>query len=305
MHDTDDSGAAWLDAINNDDWPGAFAINDQVLASRDPATCDDPSLPYHLRWVWDGTPPDGRDVLVRCYHGLGDTLQFARYLPVLAARAARLTVEAQPELLPILAPLPGPIRLVPFDPAAPTPPGDVCVEIMETAHMLRLPPDAASPPYLGAEAIPTGAIGLCWQAGAWNPDRSIPLAMLAGALPDRTDLISLQRGPGAAEARLPGAPVFLNPHDGSTDILHTAGLIRGAALVVTVDTMVAHLAGALGHPTWLLLKHEADWRWLRRGAKSRWYPRTTLFRQVAVGDWSEPLRAIRTRCQRDAGFQLN
>ncbi len=110
---TEDHGAAWLRCMRNQDFAGAWAISDAVLAMRDPAGRDDPSLPYHLRWVWDGTPPHGRDVLVRCYHGLGDTLQFARFLPALRARAARVTVEAQRELCPLLAQLPGVDRLAP------------------------------------------------------------------------------------------------------------------------------------------------------------------------------------------------
>ena len=100
----------------------AHAISDEVLRARDPATHDDCNLPYHLRWVWDGRPLDGKDVLVRCYHGLGDTLQFARFLPALARRTASLHVEAQPALVPLLRMLPGPGKLIPFQTASPAPP---------------------------------------------------------------------------------------------------------------------------------------------------------------------------------------
>ena len=96
----------WMEAMRDGDLDAAHVISDAVLAARDPATRDDPSQPHHLRWVWDGTPPDGRDVLVRCYHGLGDTLQFARFLPALSGRAASVTVEAPAALVPLLSDLP-------------------------------------------------------------------------------------------------------------------------------------------------------------------------------------------------------
>ena len=124
----------------------AFAVSDEVLAARDPATRDDPAAPYHVRWVWDGRPFDGRRVLVRCYHGLGDTLQFARYLAPLRRRAAHVTLEVQAPLLTLLGGMPGVDALVGFDPARPLPPSECDIEIMELAHALRLAPDAPARP---------------------------------------------------------------------------------------------------------------------------------------------------------------
>ena len=163
------------------DHQAAWAIAEEILRARDPATRDDPTLPYHRRWVWDGTPLRGQDILVRCYHGLGDTLQFARFLPALRAQASRVTLEVQPELASLLATIAGPDRIVPFSPGAPTPPSPCDIEIMELAQALRLPPDAAPVPYLHAPPIPAppGAIGLCWQAGNWDEARSIPTHALA------------------------------------------------------------------------------------------------------------------------------
>ena len=100
-----------------DDVERAWAISADILAARDPATRDDPAMPYHQRWVWDGRAFDSEDVLVRCYHGLGDTIQFARYLPILASRAASVRLEVQPRLIELLAGLPGIAELIPFDPA--------------------------------------------------------------------------------------------------------------------------------------------------------------------------------------------
>src|SRR3954454_12010069 len=89
-HRCENPGELWSEAMRAGDFDTAWAVSDRVLAERDPATRDDPRLPYHLRWVWDGRRFDDRDVLVRCYHGLGDTIQFCRYLAPLRARVRSL-----------------------------------------------------------------------------------------------------------------------------------------------------------------------------------------------------------------------
>ena len=275
--------------MRTNDFAQAWQISDRVLAARDPATRDDPGVPYHLRWVWDGTKPDGRRVLVRCYHGLGDTLQFVRFLPALRARAAHVTLEVQPELCELLAGVPGVDRLVAFDTARPLPRSACDVEVMELAHMLRMAPDKVAVPYL---AVPAGRlargrrraggrVALCWQAGGWDPARSVPLGDLlaaVGSVPRRC--VSLQRGPAAVEA---GAAWFSNAGDCDTDLVETAALICGAAHVVSVDTVVAHLAGALGCRATVLLKDDADWRWPVDGAASVWYPALNFLRFRQIG----------------------
>lgn len=297
-------GDRWLAAMRRGDLDAAWRVSDEVLAARDPATRDDPALPYHLRWVWDGRPVGGRRVLVRCYHGLGDTLQFCRYLPALGRRAAHVAVEAQPELIPLLRALPGVDRWIAFRQAHPEPPAEVDLEIMDLAHALRLPPPA--PPYLSAPPLrpdpcadaaprdPAPRVGLCWRAGGWDPDRSLPLRLLR-PLAEVPGLrwVSLQRGPAAREALDAGSPAFVNPGDTSMDVARTAALIAGLDLVVTVDTMVAHLAGALGRPCWVLLKHEADWRWPLADTAAPWYPRTRPYRQSTPGDWTDPIERLR------------
>jgi hypothetical protein len=96
----------WAEAMRRGDHPRAWRISEQALRARDPASRDDAALPYHLRWVWDGQDLAGKQVLVRCYHGLGDSLQFARFLPELARRAARVTLELQPALACLFSHLP-------------------------------------------------------------------------------------------------------------------------------------------------------------------------------------------------------
>jgi hypothetical protein len=275
------------------DFETAHVISDAVLAARDPTTRDDPSLPYHLRWVWDGSPLDGCHVLVRCYHGLGDVIQFARLLPAVARRAASLHLEAPLALFPLLSQIPGIDRLIPFDTAQPTPQRACDVEIMELLHVLRLSASAVPPPLIPQVPplkLARRATGLCWTAGEWDPARSISLARLypACTVPWLTP-VSLQRGPTAEQAVV---ALFANPGDNSTDIWRTARLIRGVDLVVTVDTMVAHLAGTLGIPVWILLRRDADWRWMQDRSDSPWYPTARLYRQEIEGDWEAPLERL-------------
>jgi hypothetical protein len=273
-----DFGAKWHSAMRKGDYREAWRINDFVLARRDPAARDDPRTPYHHRWVWDGRPFQDRDVLVRCYHGLGDTIQFARYLPALRKFTRSLTVEAQPRLIPLLSTLPGIDRLVPFAPAAPLPPSECDMELMEIPFALRMPPDRLRPPYFNPPSftpLPKGTTGLCWLAGDWDLDRSL-----------RPDLLTpLTSGACVTLQTWPTVLKVLNPKGCPRDLLATAALICGLELLVTVDTMVAHLAGALNIPTWLLLKFDADWRWMTDRDDTPWYPSMRLYRQPAPGDW--------------------
>ena len=255
----------------------AWRIDAQVLAARDPATRDDPRLPYHHRWVWDGRPYEGRHVLVRCYHGLGDTIQFARYLRPLRMRTASVTLEVQPRLTPILSSVPGIDRFIPFSPESPAPPSECDIEITELPFALKLAPDALRPPYLRGTpgAPPKGSVGLCWQAGDWDPERSVASDLFAPLT--RRPCLTLQTWPTLLRVD--------NPKGCPRNIIATTSLIDGLDLVITVDTMVAHLAGALNRPTWLLLKHSADWRWMAERSDSPWYPSMRLYRQSAPGDW--------------------
>jgi hypothetical protein len=275
----------WVNAMRAERFEDAWDLSYYSMRERSPGTRDDPSLPYHLRWVWDGRPFDGREVLVRCYHGLGDTLQFARYLPLLAERAASVTLEVQPRLIPLLRDFAGLARMVPFDPAHPAPSAECDLEITELGFALRRPPDALSPPYLGAEQadLPMGTIGLCYSTGEWDPGRSIP-AELFRVVATAHPCLSLVAEPTAL-------PV-LNPEGSPFDMEATASLVASAELVITADTMIAHLAGALNRPTWLLLKAEPDWRWTPGKRSSPWYPSMRIFSQPRPGDWEAVLREV-------------
>jgi hypothetical protein len=275
----------WIDAMRAGRFDEAWAISERISAGRDPGSRDDRTLPYHLRWVWDGTSFDGKHVLVRCYQGLGDTIQFARYLPSLAARAASVTLEAQERLCGLLAGMAGIDRLVPFDPASPLPPAECEIEITELAFALREPPSRARPPYLrvAPAALPPGTIAICYAAGDWDPARSVP-ASLFGSICRSERCVTLVAEP----TELP----VLNRGGCPWDIATTASLVAAADLVITVDTMVAHLAGAMAKPTWLLLKAEPDWRWSAEDSTSPWYPSMRLFAQPRPGDWPAVVEAV-------------
>lgn len=278
---------AWVRAIRSGDHAAAWALSERQAAARPAHQRDDPELPYHLRWVWDQGPVDGRDVLVRCYHGLGDTIQFLRFLPALRRRARTVTLEVQERLIPIL-PVGIADRVVPFDVANPLKPAERDVEIMELSFALRLPPGTVAPPYLFVPParLPEGTIGVCCASGDWDAERSIPPELLAPLLQGR-ECVTLDAQP----SRLP----VRNPEGCPFDMAETAALVAGCDLVITVDTMIAHLAGALGRPVWLLLKHDPDWRWAPDTGVSEWYPSMRLYAQQSPGDW----RSVVTRLAAD------
>lgn len=273
---------------------GAFAeawrLCDQSLRNRPLATRDDPRLPYHLRWVWDGREFAGKHVLIRCYHGLGDTIQFARFLPLLARRTASLTLEVQPALVELIRSMmmqedDVAIDVVAFDLANPLPPSECDLEITELDFALRVPPDAVQTPYLFAynEGRPDAVIGLCYGAGQWDIERSLPQEWFA-PLCRLCRCVTLMPEPTTIGV--------LNPQGCPFDMEATASLVASTKLVITVDTMIAHLAGAMGKPTWLLLKHAPDWRWTPGSTTSPWYPTMRLYHQDRPGDWATVMARV-------------
>jgi hypothetical protein len=294
----------WMSHMLRGDFESAWRLADADRDRRRRAGITGAGWPRHMRPVWGGAELAGARVLVRCYHGLGDTIQFARYLPPLAERASFVRVEAQPELIPVLRGLPGIADLVPLG-EEDYPPArfgcDTEIDVTELPHAFRTGIGAipAAVPYLGVEpgwsaeaarrlcaAARRLRVGLVWTAGAWKPERSVALEQLSAlaAIPG-VALVNLQRGPEyrlwrEAPATFPMIEVF------ETDaIADTAATIANLNLVITVDTLVAHLAGALGAPVWLMLHFAADWRWLLERSDSPWYPTMRLFRQQRPGDW--------------------
>lgn len=275
----------WICAMRDGRFDAAWAISEQTLAERDPRTRNDRTLPYHLRWVWDGRPFHGENVLVRCYHGLGDTIQFARYLQPLRKRAASVTVEIPSRLACLLRHAPGIDQLIAFDPAHPLPESKCDIEIMELAFALREPPTSIQPPYLHSmpAPLPSGSIGLCFEAGEWDTERCIPPGLLVSLCASRPCVTLVSR---------PTDLPVLNPHGCPYDLEVTAALVAGVELVITVDTMIAHLAGAMNKPTWLLLKCNPDWRWSPTAGRSGWYPSVQIYAQPSAGDWASVIAQV-------------
>jgi hypothetical protein len=136
-------------------------------------------------------------------------------------------------------------------------------------------------------------VGIAWETGPWNPARSISLDELAPLLScGGCCFYGLQKGAALADVR-GSVPVF-DPEALSADVRDTASLILNLDLIVTVDTMTAHLAGALGRPVWILLPVNADWRWMLERSDTPWYPSARLFRQRVPGDWSGIIETLRT-----------
>lgn len=267
------------------DFERAWAISDRLLRTR--AAIDCSHLPRHFQWIWRGAPFEDARVLIRCYHGLGDTLQFIRYAPLVKARAREVIAWVQPPLIPVLAGI-GLDGLVPLHDGTCDVAYDVDVEVMELPYVFRTTLDTipATVPYLHVLAEPLArpsgpAVGLVWRAGNWAEHRSIPFDRLAPLLQRPVTWYVLQGEPGLAE-RPPDFGIVRGTHS----VLEAARVIRGLDLLITVDSMAAHLAGALGTRVWTLLPHDADWRWMSGRGDSPWYPTMTLFRQRSAGDWS-------------------
>ncbi|WP_205960343.1 hypothetical protein [Ramlibacter henchirensis] len=299
-HARKQAGARWLAFMRAGDWESAWRETDSMEADRRAGRV--PRDDAHL--YWDGTSPEGRSVLIRCEHGLGDTLQFLRFIPAIAHQAGELHFMVQPPFVPLLRGAPG-LGQVHNGWLGPNwPAHEVELEVMELAYALRATTATVLPPYphLAAQAqrlAPVALahdgrprVGLLWAASDWDTSRSIPWSCLEPllALP-RLRFFSLQQGRAADQAmasRLPIEPLHR----------HTAGVEAAASamlqmdLVISIDGMPAHLAATLGRPTWLLLKHEADWRWMDGRSDSPWYPTMRIFRQPQPGDWEDLMRDV-------------
>lgn len=287
-----------MQVMRRGDFEAAWRATDALEAPR---RAGRPREAHHL--VWDGTPVDGRVVRVRCLHGLGDTLQFMRFVPLLQRRARRLHFLVQPALLDLLQGLPG-LGEVSTAWTDDPPAAELEVEVMELAYLFRCEARDLPPPYAGFILRARGAlpdlrdpaaqhhVALLWAASSWDSTRSLRLEQLAPLFGrPGTRFYSLQQ---EAAARDPGIERHgikaLSPLTASP--LHAAAAMLQMDLVIAVDGMPAHLSGTLGRPTWLLLKHEADWRWMEGRHDSPWYPSIRLFRQPRPGDWDGAIAQV-------------
>lgn len=283
----------WLQHARRGDFTQAWHISDRILEQH--RRRPDYSLPRHFQSIWTGAPIAGQRVLIRCYHGLGDTIQFIRYAPILRSIAREVIVWGQPELLPLLRTVEGIDRLLPLHDGSPDLEYDVDLEVMELPFVFRstLETLPRAVPYLSVDTavLPGKAprVGLVWRAGDWETERSMPFAALRPLLEmDRFTWCSLQQGRRPAETHTGLFDIS------APDLSEAARRIKSVDLLITVDSMPAHLAGALAVPVWTLLKTHADWRWVEDREDSPWYPTMRLFRQSRSGAWAEVIDRVRT-----------
>jgi tetratricopeptide (TPR) repeat protein len=278
--------------------------------------------------LWTGAQAiTGKTVFVHHEQGFGDTLQFVRFTDRLTAAGARVVLRVQDALLPLLRGYPGVAEVI--GESAPVPPFDYHCPTLSLAFALKVRAAdlGAAVPYLSADAASiaqwntlfdsqhgndSGAsredsgrarwprVGIVWSGNPGHVNdrnRSIPLAQLATLFDAKASFVSLQKGLRDAD-RASFTPLvqrgaLQDVADRLDTFAQTAGLIAQLDLVISVDTAVAHLAGALGKPVWIALPFTPDWRWQLKRSDSPWYPGVRLFRQRMRGDWSHVVTEIR------------
>ena len=272
------------------------------------------SLPDTDRPQWNGTRLADGPLLLIADQGFGDVLQFLRYLPWAAERCPRLMLACGPALRRLMEHLHPELPI--FDRWAQCPSFAAFCPLsgLPRLHGTRLDTIPASIPYVTTDPTETAAwerrlqamlprgyvrVGIVWSGRAHPPNRSLRLSRLApiGML-DGISLVSLQMG--GAHEEVSGyygrAPLLALGRE-IADFSDTAAIIANLDLVVTVDTAVAHLAGAMGKPVWIMLPYSPDWRWLLGRADTPWYPTACLFRQPAPGQWEPVVARIAARLE--------
>lgn len=254
---------------------------------------------------WIGEDLRGKTILLYAEGGFGDALHFVRYAPMVASRGATVLLECQPELVSLLSSAKGISRIIPRGAALPpfdfqSPLQSLPLVFDTTLQTIPLEIPYLSPPenliqYWNYRLARDGSfkVGLSWAGSANNDDlrtRSLaefsPLADVPGVT-----FYSLQKGPDASQP-IPRGMNLKSPADPSGDFADTAALVVNLDLVISVDTSVVHLAGALGVPTWVVIPKRCDFRWMFDRTDSPWYPSLRLFRQSRHGHWPEPFQNI-------------
>ena len=275
--------------------------------------------------AWRGESLQGKTLLLWAEQGFGDTVQFIRFAGQLASQGAQVIVEAQPELRDLLRSAPGVSQVIAR--GEPLPSYDLHCPLMSLPNRLGITIDElhGQTPYLSADPVRTKhweerlapfsghKVGLVWAGSSrqQSPElavidarRSIPLPQLSAMLAiEGLSFFSLQKGRPSPVAEIDQAGLADSLHDFSAewqDFSDTAAFIENLDLVISVDTAVAHLVGALGKPVWLLNRHDSCWRWLRDREDSPFYPTMRQFRQPRAGDWDSVITAVRDELARAA-----
>ena len=246
-------------------------------------------------------------ITVKSLHGLGDAVQMLRYAPMLKLAARSVTYQVPSALLPLMPYFRGVKEFGSLAPAGEdeSERSHVYLEMMELPYIFRtsldqlplqqrylaLPSLSANRAMSSPVVAKTKRIGLVWAGGDWDSDRWIPFHYLLDLLSNsRFEWWNLQGGQAAEQADSYPLNCSRELRDGG--VIGLAREISTMDLVISIDTLASHLAGALGVPTWLLLKHDADWRWMKDRADSPWYPATRCFRQARPGQWEGVMREV-------------
>lgn len=277
-------------------------------------SCGQDSKSEHDRRVfdqprWRGMEPlNGKTILIHAEQGFGDTLQFCRYVELLGDQGASVVLEVQPALKTLLATIRGPVQV--FAAGEPLPLADFCCPLpnLPFAFQTNLENIPKGIPYLfpdvglvqkwqgrlGPKHRPR--IGLTWSGNPVHPNdrnRSIELTSFLPLLEFDVEWVNLQKTIHERDRAILENSSIRNFEMDISDFSDTAALMQSLDLIVSVDTAVAHLAGALGRPVWLLLANPPEWRWMRDRDDSPWYPSARLFRQSTPGDWHGVIEAVR------------
>lgn len=257
---------------------------------------------------WNGSPFGGESLLIHCEQGQGDVIQFCRYLPMVKTLGGKIVLEVQAALAPLFKSLPSVDETTIFNPLKPPvvrydryiPIGSLPMLMKTTLE--NVPTDV---PYIKADEVKTAQwqkrlateglrIGLVWSGSNVDPLRACRLSDWHPWWTNRhIHFYSLQKGPGSKQlTEVDDNSCIEDLGDELNDFSDTAAVITNLDLVISVDTAVAHIAGAMGKPVWVLLPEVPDWRWLRKRSDTPWYPSMRLFRQKNRGDWSNVIADI-------------
>jgi tetratricopeptide (TPR) repeat protein len=272
---------------------------------------------------WDGSPLHGRTLLLQTEQGLGDAIQFIRYLPTVTRCGGPVIVECHPQVRTLFQRMAGTCVPIPqvISRGEALPPFDLHCPLLTLPFVLKTTLDTipVQVPYLfpdeeeverwGQRLNALGAglkIGVAWAGSPTNKldqTRSLSLDRLAPLAAEVSGVIfiSLQKGPAASQAKSPPPGMKLIDWSDEFSNFRDAALMANLDLILTVDTSVAHLAGALARPTWVLLSFVPDWRWLMHREDSPWYPTMRLFRQTSRGDWESVIRRLAQALRDQAG----
>jgi hypothetical protein len=281
----------WRQHMRRGNFEAAWRISDISLCKRIRERISQEGK----KTLWCGEPLERKRVLIRCSYGLGDTLQFIRFVPLVQRITRKVSLGLQQALMPLVKHIDGLENVVVSDKNVSSSGYDAVLGITELPHVFRTNvATIPASPYVkvtprGFRPTSSLRVGLVWQGSDWDERRTVPVQLFAEfeRIPG-VILHIIQRGPALDTWRC-----SFGINSGSDDIYEAARTIAALDLMITIDSMPAHLAAAMGVPTWVLLHSDCDWRWMENRSDSPWYPSMRLFRQESAGDWQPVINKIK------------